>query len=223
MGIQKEFVMKTYPLLSSGIIAMLACLSFAACGPNVSGETDRWNDYNQTVDAAKTNYPAFGKYFDQKRIEIKAAWDALGSIGDENERAKRMREVNSSLSVIAIKLREFEIASRNIPTVIPKIQTLFDRNLAKYPDLERFRIQFDEYSRQGLAALQKAREMVLTAFPAGYDEAFQIFSNAWRLQKESYDKLNKLRDDVDYFIKEKIDAELEAKKEKKTETKGGKK
>jgi hypothetical protein len=206
-----------------GALVILAGVSLSACGPNVSGETDRWNDYNQTIDASKANYPAFGKFFDQKRMEIKAAWDALASIGDENERAKRMREVNASLSVIAIKLREFEVASRNIPTVISRIQALFDRNLAKYPDLERFRIQFDEYSRQGLNAAQKAREMVLTAFPNSYDEAYQVFSNAWRLQKESYDRLNKLRDDVDYFIKEKLDAELEAKKEKKAEPKGGKK
>ena len=215
--------MRVIRLFKVGALALLAGLFLSACGPNVSGETDRWNSYNKTVDASMTVYPAFGKYFDQKRLEIKAAWDALGSIGDENERAKRMREVNTNLSAIAIKLREFEVASRNIPTVIPKIQALFDGNLAKYPDLDRFKIQFDEYSRQGLAAVQRAREMVLTAFPAGYDEAYQIFSNAWQLQKESYDKLNKLRDDVDSFIKKKIDAELEKKSEKKAEAKNGKK
>ena len=204
----KNFWRLFYALLITG--SLLAVLS---CGPSVSGETKRWDGYNKLVDTSMTNYPAFGKFFDQKRKEIKTAWDALGSIADEKEKSKQMREVNNTLAVIAIKLGEFEVAARNIPKVIPKIQALFDNNLSKYPDLKRYTMQFEEYSRQGITASQKAKEMVLTAFPTDYDGALQIFTNAWRLQQESYDNLNKLYDEVDNFIKKKLDEEQEKKKE----------
>ena len=206
-----------------GFLVLIAGLTLLSCGPSVSGETDRWNTYNKTIDGSIVTYPAFGKFFDQKRLEIKTSWDSLGSISDEKERAKKMREVNAALGEIAIKLREFEIAARNIPTLIPKIQKIFDNNKLKYPEIDRYRVQFEELSRQGLSASSRALELVMTTFPATYDEAYQKFSNAWRLQKESYDSLNKLKDDMEIFIKTKIDEEQEKKNEKAADTKAPKK
>lgn len=98
-------------------LAALLLAVLTACKPSVEGETRAWDGHKLTLQEWSGKFPNFRSAIDGRLAEAQRDFDAALQIGDEEQRAAKMRQANDKVSVLTNLFAEIDRKVKQFDTL----------------------------------------------------------------------------------------------------------
>jgi hypothetical protein len=112
--------LKQFALLLAGAFLALS----AACGPSSEGESKTWTKNQELVTEHSKTWPGFKTVLEADQKEAKGMWEEAGKIGDEKQKAEKMKATNAFQNEMLSKLGEIKSKNDSIDKTAKKLNKL---------------------------------------------------------------------------------------------------
>lgn len=151
-----------------GLVAGATLLLLIACAPSSKNEQQYWDNHNKAVAEFSVKWPAYKGLLAAKQAKAKPLWDEASKVGDEKQKAEKMKAANEALHEgLLSKLDEIKYKSKSVEDTIGKLNAL---KLPKSKDGTR-----DEAVRSAQSTLNGVSAALATA-PASEEAAVALLS-----------------------------------------------
>jgi hypothetical protein len=105
-----------------GLVAGATLLLLIACAPSSKNEQQYWDNHNKAVAEFSVKWPAYKGLLAAKQAKAKPLWDEASKVGDEKQKAEKMKAANEALhDGLLSKLDEIKYKSKSVEDTIGKL------------------------------------------------------------------------------------------------------